>query len=106
MERKRYTRLNIKRLSEKDSKGEPRLWSTGRQPARSTCRLDRGDASTAEAPECSTGITKEGRKEMKRAVVREGKDKTGVRLKELCGFCKARFRSKKQRTKHARFCGQ
>jgi hypothetical protein len=41
---------------------------------------------------------------MKRAVVREGKNQVGVVLRELCVFCKERFRSLKQRTDHTNFC--
>lgn len=39
-----------------------------------------------------------------RKPVREGKKRTGVILKQLCGFCGDRFRSPKQRTKHANVC--
>ncbi|MGH3427949.1 MAG: hypothetical protein ACRDQZ_10350 [Mycobacteriales bacterium] len=35
---------------------------------------------------------------------REGLRGTGHRLKAVCGFCRARFRSRRQRQNHTRHC--
>lgn len=40
----------------------------------------------------------------KQPAIREGKNGTGIILKELCGFCKNRFRSRRQRFQHAKGC--
>lgn len=43
-------------------------------------------------------------KKVDRLAPREGVDGTGLRLKQICIFCKGRFRNMKQRTTHASSC--
>jgi hypothetical protein len=43
-------------------------------------------------------------KKVDKLAPREGRRGTGVRLRQSCGFCKRRFRTVLQRTKHANAC--
>lgn len=37
---------------------------------------------------------------------KQGANGTGLRLKQLCGFCKQRFRSRKERNNHTNCCNE